>query len=64
MCEFEYRTLYSSLKDIDRRELKKMLFDFGIRMTCKCKKDDYIRELIHCLDNLYTENEETYLPFD
>lgn len=64
MSDYEYISLYYSLKDNSRSELKKMLFDFGIRMKSHCKKDDYIRELIQCLDDMYNDNEETDLLFD
>lgn len=59
MSDNEYNSLYYSLKDNRKRELKKMLFEFGIKMTSCCKKDDYIRELIYCLDNLHDNNEDS-----
>lgn len=64
MSDAEYSSLYYSLKDNSRSQLKKMLFDFGIRMKSHCKKDDYIIELIHCLDDMYNDNDEPDLLFD
>jgi len=64
MSDYEYTSLYYSLKDNSRSELKKMLLDFGIRMKSRCNKDDYIIELIQCLDDMYNDNDEPDLLFD
>jgi hypothetical protein len=64
MSDYEYISLYYSLKHNSRSELKKMLFEFGITLKSQCKKDDYIRELIQCLDDMYNDNEEPDLLFN
>jgi len=36
-----------------------MLKHFDIRMHKSCKKNDYIIELIYCLDNMYDDNQDS-----
>jgi len=36
-----------------------MLKRFDIRMHKSCKKNDYIIELIYCLDNMYDDNQDS-----
>lgn len=59
MSDNEYNSLYYSLKDNSKKELKHMLKRFDIRMHKSCKKNDYIIELIYCLDNMYDDNQDT-----
>ena len=64
MSDAEYSSLYYSLKDNSKRELKYMLKHFDINMHKSCRKNDYIIELIQCLDDMYNDNDEPDLLFD
>ena len=63
MTESEYTALYYTLKDTRKCELKKMLLKFGINIKMKCK-NDYIIELIHCIDDMHNTDDESELFFN
>lgn len=64
MSDNEYKSLYYSLKQDCKHNLKNMLLKFGVKMEKHCKKKDCIIELIYCLDNMHNEVEESELLFD
>lgn len=55
MCDSEYNALYMEFTYYKKSEIKRLLKKFDICMSKKCQKQDYILELIYCLDSLSCE---------